>query len=75
MMVEGDTAYLRIGLDTGKRYKMIVILIPRRVWRELGGRPDRFVDRTVEVDGTPQLYQGAYINIPITVAGQLRIVP
>ena len=30
--------------------------------------------RTVEVDGTPQLVLGAYINIPITVAGQLRIV-
>ena len=75
MMVGGDSAFLRIGLGTGKRYKMVVILIPRGIWRELGGNPDPFAGRTVEVDGTPHLYQGAYINIPITVAGQLRVVP
>ncbi len=75
MMVDGDSAFLRIGLGTGKRYKMVVILIPRGIWGELGGNPDPFAGKTVEVDGTPHLYQGAYINIPITVAGQLRIVP
>lgn len=75
MMVDGDTAFLQIGLPTPKRYKMVLVLIPRHVWRQLGGKPDRFFDRTVEVDGTPQLVYGAYINIPITVAGQLRIVP
>ncbi len=75
MMVEGDSAFLRIGLRTGRRYKMVVVLIPRDVWGKLGGKPDPFVGRTDEVDGTPHLFQGAYINIPITVAGQLRIVP
>ena len=75
MMEEGDSAYLQIGRRTGRRYKMVVIMIPRNVWRELGGRADSFVGKTVEVDGTPQLFQSAYINIPITVAGQLRIVP
>jgi hypothetical protein len=75
MMAGGNTAYLQIGLRTGKRYKMVSIMIPRDVWRELGGKPDPFVGQTVEVDGTPHLYQGTYINIPITVAGQLRIVP
>jgi len=75
MMEDGDAAYLQIGLRTGKRYKMVVIMIPRDVWGDLGGKPDPFVGRTVEVDGTPQLFQSTYINIPITVAGQLRIVP
>ena len=74
MMEDGDSAFLQIGMRTGRRYRMIVILIPRRVWSELGGRPDRFLGRTVEVDGTPQLFNGAYIDIPITIAGQLRIV-
>ena len=74
MMEDGDSAFLQIGLRTGRRYKMVVILMPRRVWGELGGRSDSFLGRTVEVDGTPQLFQGAYIDIPITVAGQLRIV-
>ncbi len=75
MMVEGDNAFLQIGLSTPKRYEMVLILIPREVWGELGGKPDPFVGRTIEVDGTPQLFRGKYINIPITVAGQLRIVP
>jgi hypothetical protein len=74
MMEDGGFAFLQIGLRTGTRYKMIVILIPRRVWGELGGRPDRFLGRLVEVDGTPELFQGAYINIPITVVDQLRII-
>jgi uncharacterized protein YkwD len=75
MMVGGESAFLRIGLRTPRRYKTIVVLIPRGVWGELGGNPDPFVGRTVEVDGTPHLFHGSYINIPITVAGQLRIVP
>src|SRR5262249_52475275 len=75
MMVEGDTAFLEIGLRTPKRYKMVSVMIPRDVWGELAGNPDSFIGRTVEVDGTPHLVRGAYINIPITVAGQLRIVP
>jgi hypothetical protein len=40
---------------------MVVILMPRRVWSELGGGSDSFLGRTVEVDGTPQLFQGGYI--------------
>ena len=75
MMADRDTAFLQIGLPTQKRYKMVFILIPRDVWGELGGKPDPFVGRTVEVDGTPHLFGGTYINIPITVTSQLRIVP
>jgi len=75
MMVDGDSAFLDIGLRIRKRYKMILILIPREAWGELGGNADPFLGRTVEVDGTPHLVHGAYINIPITVAGQLRMVP
>ncbi len=75
IMVDGDNAYLQIGLPARTRYKMVLILIPRDVWGELGGRPDPFVGRTVEVDGTPHLFKGTYIDIPITVASQLRILP
>lgn len=75
LMDHGDTAFLQIGPRTAKRYKMVFVLIPRDVWSQLGGKPDRFIGRTVEVDGTPQLVDGAYIDIPITAGGQLRIVP
>jgi uncharacterized protein YkwD len=74
-MGPGDTAYLQIGPRTPKRYKMVFILIPRDVWNQLGGKPDRFIGRTVEVDGTPQLMDGAYVDIPITAGSQLRFVP
>jgi len=74
MMVDGDSAFLRLELGKRKGYKMLVVLIPRDVWGELGGKPDPFVGKTVEVDGTPHLFRGTSINIPITVAGQLRIV-
>jgi uncharacterized protein YkwD len=73
-MMTRDTAYLQIGLRATRRYKMVVIMIPRGVWGELGGRADSFVGRTIEVDGTPQIYQSNYINVPITVADQLRVV-
>ena len=75
MMEDGDSAFLQIGLRATRRYKMVVIMIPSDVWGDLGGDPASFIGRTVEVDGTPHLFQSAYINIPITVAGQLRIVP
>jgi hypothetical protein len=74
MMEDGDTAFLQIGLVKPKRYKMVLILIPRDTWSALGGRADRFVGRTIEADGTPQLVRGSYINVPITAASQLRIV-
>jgi len=75
MMEEGDSAFLQIGLRASRRYKMVVVMIPRDVWGELGGTPDPFVGRTIEVDGTPQLFHGSYVNIPITVSAQLRLVP
>ena len=73
-LMDGETAFLQIGERKLKRYKMVSILIPVTVWRELGGKPDRFVGKVVEVDGTPHLVQSKYINIPITVAAQVRLV-
>jgi hypothetical protein len=73
-MMDSETAFLQIGLRKLQRYKMVSILIPREVWRELGGKPGAYVGKTVEVDGTPHLVQGVYVNVQITVASQLRIV-
>ncbi|MBS1119149.1 MAG: putative S-layer associated protein [Deltaproteobacteria bacterium] len=73
-MMDSETAFLQIGERTMKRYKMVSVLIPRAVWQELGGNPARFTGKTVEAEGTPHLVQGKYINVPITIAEQLRIV-
>jgi hypothetical protein len=73
-MMDSETAFLQIGERTMKRYKMVSVLIPRAVWQELGADPARFTSKLIEVEGTPHLVQGTYINVPITIAGQLRIV-
>jgi uncharacterized protein YkwD len=75
VMEDGSSAFLQIQPRATRRYKMVVIMIPHDVWGHLGGNPDPFVGKTVEVDGTPHLFHSAYINIPITIADQLRIVP
>ena len=42
-MEDGDSAFLQIGLCATRRYKMVVIMIPRDVWDDPGGR-------TVEIE-------------------------
>lgn len=74
-MMDSETAFLQIGERQLKNYKMISVLIPKAIWAQLGGSPAKFVGKTIEVDGTPHLVQGQYINVVISVAGQLRIVP
>ncbi len=73
-MMDSETAFLQIGERQLQNYKMISVLIPKTVWTKLGGSPDRFKGKTIEVDGTPHLVQGQYINVVISVPGQLRIV-
>jgi len=73
-MMDSDTAFLQIGLRKLKRYKMVSVLIPRDVWQAMGGKAAAFVGKTIEVEGTPHLVQSIYVNVPITVARQLRIV-
>lgn len=74
-MMNSETAFLQFGEPQLKSYKMISVLIPRALWRELGGSDKRFVGKTIEVDGTPHVANGVYINVPITIASQLRVVP
>jgi Cysteine-rich secretory protein family len=73
-MMNGDTAFLQFGERKLERYKMLSVLIPRAVWQQLGGSAAAFVGKKIEVDGTPRLDQGIYINVPITLASQLRVV-
>ena len=73
-MMDSETAFLQIGERQLQNYKMISVLIPKTVWTKLGGSADRFKGKTIEVDGTPHLVQGQYINVVISVPGQLRIV-
>jgi uncharacterized protein YkwD len=73
-MMNSETAFLQFGERDPKGYKMLSVLIPKALWRELGGKPEAFVGKTIEVDGTPHLVQGTYVNVPITIASQLRVL-
>jgi hypothetical protein len=71
--VNGELAFLQIGARKLSRYKMISVLIPKAVWHQLGGAA-ALAGKTIEVDGTPHLVEGKFINVPITIASQIRIV-
>jgi uncharacterized protein YkwD len=75
-MMDTETAFLMIGPRPGKRFKMISVLVPRTVWQEIGrgAKPETFSGKLVEVEATPQLVQNTYLNLPIAMATQLRIV-
>jgi uncharacterized protein YkwD len=73
-MMDSETAFLQFGEAAPKGYKMLSVLIPKAVWKQLGGAPDKFVGKAIEVDGTPHLVQGTYVNVQITIASQLRVL-
>jgi hypothetical protein len=76
-MMDKATAFLMIGRRDTKRYKMLSVLIPVALWKQLakGAAPDAaFRGKTVEIEATPMFVQNTYVNLPITVASQFRVV-
>jgi hypothetical protein len=55
---------------------MVSVLIPLRVWTVIGANaaPATWQGRTIEVEATPQLVQGKYLNLPSALASQLSVV-
>jgi hypothetical protein len=75
-MMNSTTVFLQIGKRDGARFKMVSVLIPVAVWNALtrSAQPDAWKARTVEVESTPELAQGTYLNLPVALASQLRAV-
>ncbi len=73
-MMNAATVFLQIGKSEGGRYTMVSVLIPIAAWRELAGKaePSSVKGKPVEVEATPRLVQNKYLNLPITLASQLR---
>jgi hypothetical protein len=74
----GDgTIFLQLGRRDGRRFKMVSVMMPPEVWAVVGGgaAPLAWRGKTVEVEATPVLVGQTYLNLPISVAGQLRVVP
>ena len=61
-------------LQLGRGEPMVSVIVPTKVWQQVGGAPSAFEGKTVEVDATPQLVSGKFLNLPIATAKQLRVV-
>ena len=71
-----ETAFLQLAAGEGSRYKMMSVIIPVAVWRQIAGTagPGSFKGKVIEVQTTPQVAGGKYINMRISAATQLRVV-
>ncbi|HEY5938490.1 MAG TPA: CAP domain-containing protein [Kofleriaceae bacterium] len=70
-----DTMFLSIGRREGGRYKMVSVLIPAKLWATMKlGKANALDGKMIEIEATPQLVGGGYLNLPISNAQQLRIV-
>jgi hypothetical protein len=74
-MMDPETVFLQIA-PGGARYTMVSVLIPRRVWSAISAdaAPGTWKGRTIDAEATPQIVQGKYLNLPITLASQISVV-
>ncbi len=74
-MMDTETAFLMIGPREPTKYKMLSVLIPIAVWRQLAGRakPESYAGKTLDVEATPVFVQNKFLNLPVTLATQVMI--
>ena len=71
-----DTVFLQLATGEGSRYKMLSVIIPVAVWRQIAGTadPGSFKGKVIEVQTTPKVVGGNYVSMMISAATQLRVV-
>ena len=75
-MTNSETVFLQLATGEGSRYKMLSVIIPIAVWRQIAGtaEPGSFKGKIIEVQTTPQVAGGRYVNMMISAATQFRVV-
>lgn len=75
-ITNSETAFLQLAAGEGSRYKMMSVIIPVAVWRQIAGtaEPGSFKGKVIEVQTTPQVAGGKYVNMRISAAAQLRVL-
>jgi hypothetical protein len=75
-MKNSETVSLQLAAGEGSRYKMLSVIIPIAVWRQIAGiaEPGSFKGKVIEVQTTPQVAGGKYVHMRISAATQLRVV-
>lgn len=74
--LNASQVFLKIGASAAGRYEMLSVIMPIAVWKQIAGKatPDSFKGKTIEVQATPQLVQGKYMNLMVGDPAQLRVV-
>jgi hypothetical protein len=74
-MTNSETVFLQLATGEGSRYKMLSVIIPIAVWRQIAGTagPGSFKGKIIEVQTTPRVAEGKYVNMRISAATQLRL--
>ena len=64
-MGNSETVFLQLATGEGGRYKMLSVMIPVAVWRQIAGtaEPGSFKGKVFEVQTTPKVVDGNYVNI------------
>ena len=75
-MRNSETVFLQLVAAEASRYKMLSVIIPIAVWRQIAGaaEPGSFKGKVIEVQTTPQVAGGKYVNMRISAATQLRVL-
>ena len=62
-----ETVLLELAAGDGSRYKMLSVIIPIAVWRQIAGTadPGSFKGKIIEVQTTPRVAEGKYVNMRI----------
>jgi hypothetical protein len=76
-MMNSEWAFLNLATGERGRYKLMSVIIPVAVWRQLAGaaEPGSFQGKKIEVQSTPAVVGGKNVNLYISAATQLRAVP
>jgi hypothetical protein len=72
-----EAVFLQLAAAKDGRYKSLSVIVPLAVWRQIAGAddPGSFKGKVIEVQTTPQVAGGKYVNMKISGSTQLRVVP
>jgi hypothetical protein len=71
-----EAVFLQLAAAKDGRYKSLSVIVPLAVWRQIAGAddPGSFKGKVIEVQTTPQVAGGKYVNMKISGSTQLRVV-
>jgi hypothetical protein len=71
-----EAVFLQLAAAKDGRYKSLSVIVPLTIWRQIAGAddPGSFKGKVIEVQTTPQVAGGKYVNMKISGSTQLRVV-